>query len=175
MSVDRSNPRPGLRRWVAVNTATGERSAWMESWVSIHHDGSVTLATAIGAHFQGRDAYHEGWQIRSSAVECAIADFMALIRTTARATGNDEYDVRAGVSWTGEQPLTILTVDTMGFSYNGVSTPLHRYTPVETTVNAAGPDLDYHGNVRDLALDCLNQGGISNLRMIWAEPRSDQA
>ena len=34
-------------------------------------------------------------KIRSRACECAIADFMALIRTTARATGNDEYDVRA--------------------------------------------------------------------------------
>jgi hypothetical protein len=175
MSVDRSNPRPGLRRWVAVNTATGQRSAWKESWVSIHHDGSVTLATAIGAHPVSRDAYDEGWQIRSSAVECAIADFMALIRTTARATGNDEYDVRAGISWTGEQPLTILTLDDQGFTYDGVSTPLHHYTPVETTVNATGPALDYHEHVRDLALDCLNQGGISNLRMIWPEPWSDQA
>ncbi|WP_284294305.1 AlbA family DNA-binding domain-containing protein [Luteimicrobium album] len=27
-NVDRNNPRPGLRRWVAVNTATGERSVW---------------------------------------------------------------------------------------------------------------------------------------------------
>jgi hypothetical protein len=100
---------------------------------------------------------------------------MALIRTTARATGNDEYDVRAGISWTGEQPLTILTLDDQGFTYDGVSTPLHHYTPVETTVNATGPALDYHEHVRDLALDCLNQGGISNLRMIWPEPWSDQA
>jgi hypothetical protein len=42
-SVDRLNPRPGLRRWVAVNAATGERSVWKESGASIHHDGSVTL------------------------------------------------------------------------------------------------------------------------------------
>lgn len=35
-SVDRDNPRPGLRRWVAVNTATGERSVWKEAWMSIH-------------------------------------------------------------------------------------------------------------------------------------------
>ena len=174
-SVDWSNPRPGLRRWVAANTATDQRSSWKESWISIHHDGSVTLATAIGAHPVSKDAYDEGWQIRSSAIECAIADVMVLIRTTAQATGNDEYDIRAGISWTGEQPLTILTADTHGFTYDGKSTPLHHYTPVETTINAAGPALDYHQHVRDLALDCVNQGGISNLRMIWAEPRSNQA
>ena len=175
LSVDRSNPRPGLRRWVAVNTATDQHSAWKESWMSIHHDGSVTLATAIGAHRRSSEAYDEGWQIRSAAVECAIADFMALIRATAQATANDEYDVRAGISWTGEQPLTILTKDSTGSTYDGVSTPLHHYTPVETTINAAGADLDYHGHVRDLALDCVNQGGISNLHMIRAEPQSDQA
>jgi Putative DNA-binding domain len=175
LSVDLSNPRPGLRRWVAVNTATGQHSGWKESWISIHHDGSVTLSTAIGAHRRSSDAYDEAWQIRSSAVECAIADFMALIRTTAQATGNDEYDVRAGISWTGEQALTILTKDSTGSTYDGVSTPMYRYTPVETTVNAAGHALDYHEQVRDLALDCVNQGGISNLHMIWAEPPSDQA
>src|SRR5690606_27262520 len=48
--VDRHNPRPGLRRWVAVNTATGDRATWKEAWASIHHDGSVTLAAAVGGH-----------------------------------------------------------------------------------------------------------------------------
>lgn len=49
-NVDRLNPRPGLRRWVVVNTATGERELWREAWASIHHDGSVTLAAAVGGH-----------------------------------------------------------------------------------------------------------------------------
>jgi hypothetical protein len=175
MSANLSRPRPGLRRWVAANTATGQRSAWKESWASIHHDGSVTLATAIGAHRRGTDAYCEGWEIRPFAIEYAIADVMALIRTTAQATGNDEYDVRAGITWTGEQPLTILTVDSDNYIDDAESTPLHRYMPVETTVNATGPALDYYEQVRDLALDCVNQGGISKLHMIWPEPRSHQA
>jgi hypothetical protein len=66
-------------------------------------------------------------------------------------------------------------LDDQGFTFDGVSTPLHRYTPVETTVNATGPALDYHEHVRALALDCVNQGGISNLRMIRPPARSDQA
>ena len=172
-SVDLDHPRPGLRRWVAVNTATGEGAAWKESWASIHHDGSVTLATAAGGHRRSRDAYLEGWQVASSAVECAVADVMALIRATAEATGNDEYDVRVGINWTGEQPLTILTMSISGFVSDRISTPLHLYTPVETTVNAAEPALDYYWDVHDLALDCVNQGGIPDLLMIRPPARDD--
>ncbi|KKK07080.1 helix-turn-helix domain-containing protein [Micromonospora sp. HK10] len=174
-SVDQLNPRPGLRRWVAVNTATGDRSIWKESWISIHHDSSVTLAAAVGGHRMSSDGYFEGWQVESSAIECAIADLMALIRITAEATDNDEYDVRLGIDWSGEQPLVILTKDNMGFTYDGVSTPLHRYTPVETTVNAVEPALDFYWHVHDFAEDCVNQGGVSNVRMIQPPARDESA
>ncbi|WP_158226977.1 hypothetical protein [Amycolatopsis vastitatis] len=39
------------------------------------------------------DGYFEGWQIESAAIECASADLMALMQTTAETTDNDEYDV----------------------------------------------------------------------------------
>lgn len=172
-SVDLLNPRPGLRRWVAVNTATEAYSLWKESWVSIHHDGSATLATAVGGHRKSSDENFGGWQIESVAVESAIADFMALLRATAGATDNDEYDLRVGIDWTGEQPLMILTKDQMGFTYEGVSTPLREYTPVEATVNAVGSDRDFLQSIHDLAQDCLNQGGISNLLTIHL-PESDE-
>lgn len=174
-SVDRGNPRPGLRRWVAVNTATGEGSAWKESWISIHHDGSVTLTAAVGSHRMSSDAYFEGWQVESSAIECAIADLLALTRITAETTGNDEYDVRLGIDWTGKQPLTILTKATMGYTHDGVSTPLHRYTPVETTINSAEPALDFYWHVHDFAEDCVNQGGVSNVLMIHPPARDEPA
>ncbi len=170
-NVDRDNPRPGLRRWVAVNTAAGERSTWKEAWTSIHHDGSVTVAAAVGGHRMSSDGYFEGCQVESVAIECAIADLLALTRTTAETTGNDEYDVRLGVEWAGEQPLTILTKDNMGFTYDGVSVPLHRYTPVETTVNAVEPAVDFFWHVHDFAQDCVNQGGVSNLLMIQPPAR----
>ncbi|MFK0154071.1 helix-turn-helix domain-containing protein [Streptomyces sp. NPDC090493] len=173
-NVDLSNPRPGLRRWVAVSMATGDHSSWKEAWMSIHDDGSVALAAAVGGHRKSRDDYFEGWEVESSAVECAIADVMALLRTTAEATDNEEYDVRVGIEWAGQEPLTILTTDNFGHTYDGVSTPLYRYTPVETTVNAVEPALDYHWHVHDLAQDCVNQGGISNVQTIRPPARSDQ-
>jgi len=174
-SVDHLNPRPGLRRWVAVNTATAESSRWKESWANIHHDGSVALATAIGGHRSSSDEHFEGGQIESSAIECAIADLMALVRATAEATDNDEYDLRVGIDWTGKTALSILTKDQMGFIYDEASTPLHRYTPVDTTVRAIDSDVDFHEQVEDLALDCINQGGISNLRVIRHSVADPQA
>lgn len=173
-SVDQHNPRPGLRRWVAVNTATDERFSWREAWASIHHDGSVTLVAAVGRHRSSANSYFHGSQVQSTAIECGVTDFMALIRATAEATDNDEYDVRVGIEWTGDQPLTILTVDNAGSIYDGASTPLHRYTPVEITVDAGESDLDYHWHVHDLAQDCVNQGGISNVRMICPPERTEQ-
>jgi len=172
-SVDRSNPRPGLRRWVARDTATSDGYGWRESWVSIHHDGSVTVTAAVGSHRAGRDTYREGWQVASPAIECAIADLMALVRAAAQTTGNDEYDVRVTIHWTGAQPLTILTQGGNFLSDEIASIPLHRFTPVEVTLNAAGTDREYHRHVHDLAQDCVNQGGVSPMVLI-PPPEDDQ-
>ena len=98
-----------------------------------------------------------------------------MTRITAEDTGNDEYDVRLGIEWLSEQPLTILTKDNMGYTYDGVSVPLHRFTPVETTVNAVGPALDFYWHVHDFAEDCVNQGGVSDVRMIQPPERDQSA
>ncbi|QSE86358.1 hypothetical protein [Rhodococcus koreensis] len=71
--------------------------------------------------------------------------------------------------------MTILAKDTMGFTYDGVSVPLHRYAPVETTANATEPAADFHWHVDDFAQDCVNQGGISNVLMIRPPARDESA
>ncbi|WP_205354314.1 AlbA family DNA-binding domain-containing protein [Embleya scabrispora] len=172
-SVDRLNPRPGLRRWVAVNTAVKESSAWREAWASTHHDGSVTLAAVVGGHRSGSDQYLEGRQVRSSAVESAVADFMALIRVSARTLATPEYDVGIGLAWSGQAPLMLLTTDAHGYDDDSTSTPLHHYTPVTSTVAADSGDVDFYWQVHDLAQDCVNQGGITHPVMIHPPARED--
>lgn len=167
--VDVLNPRPGLRRWVA---ATGESRIWGEARASTHDDGSVTVAAAIGGRPVRHDQYLGGWQVLASDLECAIADLMALIRTTAKATDTDEYEVRVGLVWTGEEPMTFPMLDAWGVRDDG-SIPMHHYTPVETSVNAAEPDVDYHWHLHDLAQDCVNQGGIFELHTIHPPARED--
>ena len=45
--------------------------------------------------------------------------------------------------------------------------------PVESTVNAAAADLDFYWRVHDLAQDCVNQGGVSNVRLIRPPEREE--
>lgn len=42
-------------------------------------------------------------------------------------------------------------------------------------MNAIEPALDYYWHVHDLAQDCVNQGGISNVLLIRPPAREDQA
>jgi hypothetical protein len=165
-NVEHVNPRPGLRRWVAPNTATGDRSIWKEAWASVHHDGSVSLAAAVGGHRMSVDGYFEGWQVEGRGIESAVADFMALVHANAQALHQDEYDVRVGVEWAGEQPLSILTIDGSGFTYDGVSTPLRAFTSIRSTLRASASAADFHRQVYELAEDCVNQGGLAHLHVI---------
>ncbi|MCV7152406.1 AlbA family DNA-binding domain-containing protein [Mycolicibacterium pyrenivorans] len=165
-NINRLNPRPGLRRWVAPNNATDAGALWREAWASVHHDGSVTLAAAVGGHRSGSDSNFEGWEVESRAIEAAVADFTAVIRATAATLNHGEYDTSVGVDWAGEKPLCVLTVDGMGFTYNGVSTPLSTYTPVRSIINATSSDADFHQQVYELAQDCVNQGGVTNLHVV---------
>lgn len=170
-SVDHLNPRPGLRRWIAANEAVG-KSRWRESWASVHDDGSTSLSTAIGGH-RTRDGHLPGERIESSGVECAIADFMGLIRAVSEHVATAEYEVRVGIEWRGGEALIIQTVDTMGFAFDGTSLPIARYTPVAVSVFAGADPERFLQQVRDLARDCVNQGGISNVLLI-TPPSGDE-
>lgn len=173
-SVDLLNQRPGLRRWVAPNTATSDSSRWREAWAAVHHDGSVTVIAAVGGHRKSSDGYFEGGEVEARAVEGAVADFTALVRTTAAALHHGEYDCRVGIEWTGQKPLTLLTVDNTGYTYDGVSTPLSAYTPVGVTIDAGSSDAEFHQQVYRLAEDCVNQGGITYLHVITKPEQAEE-
>ncbi|WP_189155181.1 hypothetical protein [Lentzea pudingi] len=78
-----------------------------------------------------------------------------------------------GIEWTGDQPLTILVTENVGLPYDGASKPLHRYTPIEVTVDVREPDLGYSWRVHDLAQDCVNQVGVSYLCTIHPPKRNE--
>jgi len=164
-SVDRQNPRPGLRRWIAPNTMTGESTRWQEAWASIHFDGSVTLAAAVGAHPK-RDGFYEGWRISSMAIEAAVADLMGLIGAVGERIGAVDYEVRVGIEWTGTDPLVLHYKQHIDLDTEAGVIPIHHYTPVEATVEVRDSNEDYLQQVRLLALDAINQGGVTDLRLI---------
>lgn len=168
-NVDTMNPRPGLRRWFAVNTRTEEKHQWRAAWVAIHHDGSVTVTAAVGGHRASQNENNLPNEVTADAIQAVIADFMALVRAGGERFGASEYEVRVGIEQCegpGEHGLKIVTVDNQGFFYDDTSLTLTRYAPVVSTVDAAASADDFYCQVRDLALDCVNQGGITGVRQI---------
>lgn len=164
------NPRPGLRRWVAANVA-GSGLAWRASWASIHHDGSVSLATRVGGHRINANEFAENFVVTARAIESAVADFMGMTRSAAERFGAGEYDVQVGIESSSPAELVIQTVDQYGQAYQDSSTPLKRFFPVTVSVYTEVPPGDYFWQVHDLAKDCVNQGGITELSGISPPPR----
>jgi len=167
-AVERYNPRPGLRSWIAPNRSQGAQ-AWNEAWASVYRSGAAGLACAVGGHRKSIDGYFEPTQVESTAIENAVADLLALVRVLAQRGSGSEYDVMVGIEWAGTGPLEILTRDGSGQTYDGVSTPVHRYVPVEVTIDAGADEDAFRSQMRDLALDCINQGGVSYLQAILGE------
>jgi Schlafen, AlbA_2 len=164
--VDFLNPRPGLRRWAALRSQSAEADPPLpEARMSIHHDGSVTVAFALGGLRDGPDGYLPAWQFDSAVVEAAIADLMGLLRVVSERVGSVDYEVRIGIERGGPERMIIQTRDNMEFAYTGVSVPMLRYTPVQATVEAGADDNRYMHQVRTIIQDCVNQGGVSNLRV----------
>lgn len=165
-NLDPRNPRPGLKRWTAPPTSMHKNSYWRQAWASVHHDGSATLAAAVGAHPTGPSSQFEGREVMARDIEAAVADFTGLIRAASQALGHSEYEVSVGIEWTGSHPLMILTVDNFGQPYDGVSTPLGKFTQVQLTMNAAVAEDAFRRQVYELAEYCINQGGITYLHEI---------
>lgn len=160
------NPRPGLRRWVLANTATSDIEVWKQSWAAVHHNGAVTISSTIGGHRNSSSDHWPGGTIECTAIEGAVAEFMGLVHSAGDRLGIDEFEARVGIEWDGPNDMLILARDSHGFSYDGNSTPLGRYTPVDTTILINVSDEDYQRQVADLARDCINQGGVTFLQAV---------
>lgn len=163
--VNKENPRPGLRRWVAPTTAERASSAWKEAWATVHDDGSVTLAAAVGAA-PNRDGHDPAWLVHAGRAERFVGDLMALLRASSNLRGTEEYEVKIGVEWPGEQPLVIQTTDQFGLPLPEVSVPLARYVPVMASVRTDVGTDGFKAQIWDLASDVVNQGGIQYLKAI---------
>lgn len=176
-AVESANPRPGLRRWVApYKTRNNGQPEWDEAWFSVHNDGAVTLASALGGHRGDSGELLPGHEVQSRGIEAAIGDFMAVLRAAAEVSQNGEHELRVGIQFTGtEEPLRIITTDGAGWLYRNVSTPLHRFSPVELTFDARAEHRVFYRTVYELAEDLINQGGASSLQLMdtqenWMPP-----
>jgi hypothetical protein len=160
--VDRVNPRPGLRRWVAATEPPAHDSAGA---FAVHADGSVSLGCFIGAARVAQEQFHDDSTVLAGDLEVAVGDFMGVLRTTAAALGQGEYDVRVGIEWDRTVPLRVLGFDQWRV-VNDSAVSVNTFTPVATTLDARAPADAFHEEVRQLVLDCINQCGLTRLRAI---------
>lgn len=163
--VDLTNPRPGLRRWIAANTAVEE--SWAAAGASVHDDGSVTIAAAIGGHRRETGTL-PGNRFDSARAEAGVADLMGLVRAASAHHGTRDYEAQVGIEWLGTEPLVMHAVDTIGLIRNGSS--LARFTPVTVSIRTDVDDATFLDQVADLATDVINQGGLQSLRVIKRPP-----
>jgi hypothetical protein len=100
------------------------------------------------------------------AVEGSVADFTGLLRVVSEGIGAGDYEVRVGIERGAPERMTMWTVDTLGYPYDGASIPILRFVPVEMTVDAGAAEDRFIHQVCELARDCVNQGGITTLRTV---------
>lgn len=162
-NVDRLNPRPGLRSWVLRSSSESASTRWREAWASIHDDGSITLAAAVGGHRLTDGGYGTGGTIAVTAVEAAIADVMGLVRITSNQVTRDDYDLRLGVEWLGEG---LLNFETQGGWGSDTSATLAAYTPIQATVPTGGDSDSFYDTVYEIVRDAVNQAGVQQPQMM---------
>lgn len=150
--------RPGFRSWrfTEVDEATGAP----EFYVEFHNNGAVSVLCRLDVEY-GETDDAEVYTYRLGSV---VGDLLACLHNFSDWTGGREYDVLFGVEWTGDEPLTIMQVPDIQH-LSEPSIPIRRFVPVEATVSVADGDEELRDAARGLALDCLNQAGISRLTM----------
>ena len=168
-SFDRDNPRPGHRGWRFLNRMSDEY-AFHETWVTIHDEGSVTVAAAIGGGHQGAGSGEPhafgGHQIRPNQLEEVVAGFASLVRATAAVTERSDYEIRIDVEWEGDELLELLTPDHHFMSsFHSNDDRIRSVVPIHRSVKARCSDDVFLEETRSIALDCVNQGGRPTL--IW--------
>lgn len=171
--LDRSNPRPGLRRWVARFGRYSEATRWREAQAQVLDSGTITLTAAMGKGRAGADTTFGPSEVGSDRVETFIADFMAMLQLTAVELGLFGYEILVDFCGPSGSPIMLRIPDR---SLNGYyldpenSSPIHHFVPVETVVDATARPEVFLDQVREIALDVVNQGGVSYLHSIEAAP-----
>lgn len=174
--LDYSNPRPGLRRWVARFGREGAATRWRDAQAQILDNGTVTLVAAMGGGRGGATTEFGPSEVGSDRVETFIANFMALVGETAKELGLPAYEVRIEFGPHPDGPIVLRIPDrhlSGHYLDEEYSAPIHHFAPIEATIDAAASAESVLDQLRELALDVVNQGGVQYLHSIEAPDVTD--
>lgn len=167
--LDLSNPRPGLRRWIARFGRTGDSAQWRAAQAEVGDNGALTLVSAMGAGRAGADINFDPHEFGSDRAEAFLADLFALMHHASPKTGVAAYDLYVSVRFVGDEPILIRIPDRTLSGYyldEENSIPIHGFVPVEAVVDTRVPVDSLLDQLRETALDVVNQGGAQHLHLI---------
>lgn len=167
--LDRSNPRAGLRRWIARFARYSDTARWRDAQAQILDNGTIVLTSAMGGGRAGANITFGPDEVGSDRVETFIADFMALLRLTAETFALATYEIRIDFHRTSQTSLTLRIPGQQPASYYldpEYSSPIHHFTPVEAVVDAVATEAAFFDQLQETALDVVNQGGVQYLHSI---------
>lgn len=169
-----SNPRAGLRRWI-VRIPTSHDAAMRSMFVHVelHHDGSVVLAAQVdgwGREEPNPDCYN----VLCPVVESFAVDFAALAEAYALHLGGQiPMTHRCDLLKTKDLPFQALDLHRFGSglttgNYEPVSGAwmVHRFLPITGEIPIAAETADLHAAAQVIALDVVNQFGVSRLHLL---------
>ncbi len=163
-----------MRRWIARFSRTGESARWREAQAEVCDGGTVTLVSAMGAGRAGSDITFGPNEIGSDRAETFLADFFGMMRVASKTVGVAAYDIHVSLRWQGDEPILLRLPDRhLGYYLDeDHSIPIHGFVPVEAVVDTRVSEDIYLEQLREIALDVVNQGGAQHLHSINAAERS---
>lgn len=155
------NVRPTLRGWTAPPSSS---PTWHLAYVSIFDDGSVAVSMSVGGRRGQSGDMDDAHEMEAEVLESGVADLGALMHRLATEDSIEAYDVRVGVEYESNVRSDMQVWGRENHNYRwdtGVRLP--RFTPVQATVTITD---DLAPQIADLALDLVNQGGVSVTRVV---------
>jgi L-aspartate oxidase len=164
------NPRVGLRRWVMQTTRDGSPDSLAEDvLVELRHDGSVAFACSTEGWYA--PVLEDKHQVPAALVAGHAADFTALVAAVMEQYGDSSgMTYRIGlVRPAPDKPFAAIDVQRAGgITFNVLEQPswsrtVRRFTPVVGEFPGVAEADAWREIARQMALDTLNQFGISNV------------
>lgn len=157
-----ANPRRGYRSWVFQNQG-GVLDHLAPSVTVVSDDGTVGLAIQIGGFAHTDNATR--FETDPEVIEVAVSDLISTARSLSGHVHTSMYDI--AVEIITEEQVTVLGYSPLGLDRSRAHR-IERFRPIRSTLDVSAVRDEVLQATRDLALDCLNQGGIEQLRQIHA-------
>ena len=176
------NPRVGLRRWVVRDSQNNPGLATSDTYLELHHDGSLVLAGRVGGHYAGTPYDDEDRNlVPLHMVPGYVIDLVALTGLLARRRLSGQVLLRTRLCRADGRPFAVLAQERIagyrgGFGQPSWSTDVRRFQPVDDALALPhGIDLNgwYDGMRADAqrhAADVVSQFGIAGSHLEWPEP-----